>query len=103
MEQIPTYTRGKHTPEAVSYPDDRLRLILESTNGVAVYQEQAMQIAKEIAGFEGAKADDLRKAIGKKNREAMAKLNPEFFEGRRQSGTSAPVIEQPWTINERPP
>src|SRR5689334_23949770 len=55
------------------------------SNGVIVYQEQAMQIAKEIAGFSGAKADDLRKAIGKKNREAMATLKPEFFEGCRRS------------------
>src|SRR5205807_601594 len=85
MENIPTYTRGKHNPESVSYADERLRPILESTNGVIVYQEQAMQIAKEIAGFSGAKADDLRKAIGKKNREAMAKLKPEFFEGCRKS------------------
>ena len=43
-----------------------------------------MQIAKTLAGFSGAKADDLRKAIGKKNREAMAKLKPEFFEGCRR-------------------
>ncbi len=101
MEQIPTYTRGKHNPETVSYADDRLRPILESTNGVIVYQEQAMQIAKEIAGFSGAKADDLRKAIGKKNREAMAKLKPEFFAGCRASGTAEAVIEQLWTTNER--
>ncbi len=101
MEQIPTYTRGKHNPEAVSYADERLRSILESTNGVTVYQEQAMQIAKEIAGFSGAKADDLRKAIGKKNREAMAKLKPEFFAGCRASGTAESVIEQLWTTNER--
>ncbi len=101
MENIPTYTRGKHNPEAVTYADDRLRPILEPTNGVIVYQEQAMQIAKEIAGFSGAKADDLRKAIGKKNREAMAKLKPEFFEGCRASGTAEPVIEQLWTTNER--
>src|SRR5437764_5229757 len=101
MEQIPTYTRGKHNPETVGYPDERLKPILESTNGVIVYQEQAMKIAKEIAGFSGAKADDLRKAIGKKNREAMAKLKPEFFEGCRRSGTSEQVIEQLWTTNER--
>jgi DNA polymerase III subunit alpha len=101
MENIPTYTRGKHHPEMVSYPDERLRPILESTNGVIVYQEQAMQIATEIAGFSGAKADDLRKAIGKKNREAMAKLKPEFFAGCRASGTSEQVIEQLWTTNER--
>ncbi|MDQ6744701.1 MAG: DNA polymerase III subunit alpha [Actinomycetota bacterium] len=101
MEQIPTYTRGKHNPDTVSYPDERLRPILQPTNGVCVYQEQAMQIAKEIAGFSGAKADDLRKAIGKKNREAMAKLKPEFFAGCRASGTSEAVTEQLWTTNER--
>ena len=101
MEQIPMYTRGKHNPEAVTYSDERLRPILEPTHGVVVYQEQAMQVAKEIGGFSGAKADDLRKAIGKKNREAMAKLKPEFFAGCRASGTSEAVIEQLWTINER--
>jgi DNA polymerase-3 subunit alpha len=101
MENIPAYTRAKHNPESVTYTDERLRPILESTNGVIVYQEQAMQIAKEIAGFSGAKADDLRKAIGKKNREAMAKLKPEFFEGCRKSGTSEAMIEQLWTTNER--
>jgi DNA polymerase-3 subunit alpha len=101
MEQIPAYTRARHHPESATYADERLRPILESTNGVVVYQEQAMQIAKDLAGFSGAKADDLRKAIGKKNREAMAKLKPEFFEGCRASGTSPAVTEQLWTINER--
>jgi DNA polymerase III subunit alpha len=101
MDQIPTYARGKHHPELISYPDDRLRPILEATKGVILYQEQAMQIAKDLAGFSGAKADDLRKAIGKKNREAMAKLKPEFVAGCRSSGTSEPVIELLWTINER--
>jgi hypothetical protein len=60
-----------------------------------------MRIAKEIAGFSGAKADDLRKAIGKKNREAMAKLRPEFVDGCRASGTSDTVIELLWSTNER--
>jgi DNA polymerase III subunit alpha len=101
MENIPTYTRGKHNPQSVSYRDERLRHLLESTNGVIVYQEQAMQISKEIAGFSGAKADDLRKAIGKKNREAMAKLKPEFFAGCRASGTTESVTEWLWTTNER--
>ncbi len=72
MDQIPTYARGKRDPDSISYPDERLRPILESTKGVIIYQEQAMRIATEIAGFSGSKADDLRKAIGKKNREAMA-------------------------------
>ncbi|HET6867484.1 MAG TPA: DNA polymerase III subunit alpha [Solirubrobacteraceae bacterium] len=101
MDQIPTYARGKRDPASISYPDDRLRPILEATKGVILYQEQAMQIAKDIAGFSGAKADDLRKAIGKKNREAMAKLKPEFVAGCRASGTSEQVIEWLWTTNER--
>jgi DNA polymerase-3 subunit alpha len=58
-----------------------------------------MQIAKKLAGFSGAKADDLRKAIGKKNREAMGKLEPEFREGCRASGTRDQVIEQLWATN----
>jgi DNA polymerase III subunit alpha len=101
MDQIPNYARGKRDPETISYADERLRPILESTKGVIIYQEQAMQISKELAGFSGAKADDLRKAIGKKNREAMAKLKPEFVEGCRASGTSESVIEMLWTTNER--
>ncbi len=101
MDQIPTYARGKRDQESISYPDERLRPILESTKGVIIYQEQAMQIAKELAGFSGAKADDLRKAIGKKNREAMAKLKPEFVEGCRASGTTESVIELLWATNEK--
>jgi DNA polymerase III subunit alpha len=101
MEQIPLYAKGKHNPGAISYPDERLRPILESSNGVILYQEQAMQISKELAGFSGAKADDLRKAIGKKNREAMAALKPEFVEGCKASGTSQQVIDLLWQTNEK--
>jgi DNA polymerase-3 subunit alpha len=101
MDQIPTYARGKRAPESIDYRDDRLRAILEPTKGVILYQEQAMQIAKELAGFSGAKADDLRKAIGKKNREAMAKLQPEFVAGCRASGTGEDVIDWLWTTNEK--
>ena len=101
MDQIPTYARGKHDPDSISYPDERLRPILEATKGVILYQEQAMRIAKDLAGFSGAKADDLRKAIGKKNREAMAKLKPEYVAGCRASGTSEQVIEWLWATNEK--
>jgi len=101
MDQIPVYAKGKRNPEAISYPDERLRAILESSNGVILYQEQAMQISKELAGFSGAKADDLRKAIGKKNRQAMAALKPEFVEGCRASGTKSEVIEFLWNTNEK--
>jgi DNA polymerase-3 subunit alpha len=101
MDQIPVYAKGKRNPETISYPDERLPPILESSKGVILYQEQAMQIAKELAGFSGAKADDLRKAIGKKNRQAMAALKPEFVEGCRASGTSPATIEFLWQTNEK--
>jgi len=101
MDQIPTYARGKRDPESVRYPDERLRSITEATKGVILYQEQAMQIAKELAAFSGPKADDLRKAIGKKDRVAMGKLKPEFVAGCRASGTSGEVIEWLWATNER--
>jgi DNA polymerase-3 subunit alpha len=101
MDQIPAYARGKRNPEFIAYIDDRLRPITEATKGVILYQEQSMQIAKALAGFSGPRADDLRKAIGKKNRAAMAELKPEFYDGCRASGTSPDVIEALWTINER--
>jgi DNA polymerase-3 subunit alpha len=101
MDQIPTYARGKRNPETITYVDDRLRPITEATKGVILYQEQTMQIAKSIAGFSGPRADDLRKAIGKKNRAAMAELKPMFFDGCRESGTAPDVIEMLWTVNEK--
>jgi DNA polymerase III subunit alpha len=101
MDQIPAYARGKRNPDSVSVPDERLESIIASTYGVILYQEQAMQISKELAGFSGAKADDLRKAIGKKNRQAMAALKPDFVEGGRANGVSQGVIDWLWETNER--
>jgi DNA polymerase-3 subunit alpha len=100
MRFIDTYARNKHRPEGITYLDERLRPITESTYSVILYQEQSMQIAKSLAGFTGPQADDLRKAIGKKNREAMAKLKPMFVEGCRGSGTGENVIEELWSVNE---
>ena len=53
MDQIPTYARGKRNPDAVSFPDPRLEPIIGPTYGVILYQEQAMQISKEIGGLLG--------------------------------------------------
>ena len=100
MAYIDTYARNKRDPEAIEYLDERLRPITEKTYGVMLYQEQLMQISKTVAGFSGAQADDLRKAIGKKNRDAMAALKQVYFEGARASGTSEPVINQLWAVNE---
>jgi DNA polymerase-3 subunit alpha len=100
MRHIDTYARNKRNPDAISYIDERLRPITEATYGVILYQEQSMQIAKSVAGFSGAEADDLRKAIGKKNREAMAALRERFFEGARATGTAESVINELWAVNE---
>src|ERR671910_1174036 len=100
MRYIDTYARNKRTPEAIHYADDRLRPITESSRGVILYQEQSMQIAKSIAGFSGPEADDLRKAIGKKQRDRMAALKDRFFEGARATGTAEAVIAELWSVNE---
>jgi DNA polymerase-3 subunit alpha len=100
MRYIDTYARNKRSPEAVQYPDERLRPITESSHGVVLYQEQSMQIAKVIAGFSGPEADDLRKAIGKKLRDKMAELKDRFCDGARASGTSEQMIQELWAVNE---
>jgi DNA polymerase-3 subunit alpha len=100
MRHIDTYARNKRNPKGVVYIDERLRPITEATYSVILYQEQSMQIAKAIAGFSGPEADDLRKAIGKKDRRKMASLRERFFEGARASGTSEPVARALWEANE---
>ena len=82
MRYIDTYARNKRNPDAVSYPDERLRPITESSYGVILYQEQSMLIAKSIAGFSGPEADDLRKAIGKKQREPHGRAPRPLLRGR---------------------
>src|SRR5215208_1859206 len=100
MRHIDTYARNKRQPDGVTYIDERLREITRSTYSVILYQEQSMQIAKEIAGFSGPEADDLRKAIGKKDRKKMAGMRDRFFEGARSTGTPDRVIGELWGVNE---
>jgi DNA polymerase-3 subunit alpha len=101
MDQIPTYARGKRAPDSVQSKDERLDPIIGPTYGVILYQEQAMQISKALGGFSGAKADDLRKAIGKKNRKAMAELEPAFREGCAKNGVAPGTIDWLWETNEK--
>src|SRR3954465_7902541 len=100
MRYIDTYARNKRNPEAVQYIDQRLRPITEDTYSVILYQEQSMRIAKEMAGFTGPQADNLRKAIGKKDRAKMATMRDAFFEGARATGTAENVIQELWSVNE---
>lgn len=76
----------KHKEEEVSYLHESLENILKPTYGVLVYQEQSMLIAQKLAGFDLKKADDLRKAIGKKNAELMASIRGDFIDGCESVG-----------------
>jgi DNA polymerase-3 subunit alpha len=100
MAYIPAYAKGKKDPSTVRYPDPRLRAITEETHGCVVYQEQLMAIAREMAGFSGAEADDLRKAIGKKKRDLMATMKDKFMAGLKESGTASNVAADLWKLNE---
>jgi len=98
MRYIPDYAKGKADPGSVTYPDERMRAIGEPTYGCIIYQEQLMEIAKQIAGFTPAEADDLRKAIGKKKRDLMAKMEGKFAEGAAASGTEPRVVKDLWSL-----
>jgi DNA polymerase-3 subunit alpha len=100
MRYIPDYAKGKRNPESVTYPDERLRPITEPTYGCVLYQEQLMEIAKRMAGFSPAEADDLRKAIGKKKRDLMATMKAKFMQGMEASGTAAKVASDMWSLME---
>jgi DNA polymerase-3 subunit alpha len=100
MAYIPAYAKGKKDPSTVRYPDPRLRAITEETHGCVVYQEQLMEIARSMAGFSGAEADDLRKAIGKKKRDLMATMKDKFMQGLERSGTDPSVARDLWKLNE---
>jgi len=100
MAYIPAYAKGKRDPSTVRYPDPRLEAITKETHGCVIYQEQLMQIARQMAGFSGAQADDLRKAIGKKKRDLMATMKDKFMEGLAESGTDRSVAQDLWKLNE---
>ncbi len=81
MEMIPDYITRKYNPKIITYLHPKLEPILKETNGIIVFQEQVMRISSELAGFSMAKADELRRAMGKKKEDVMAKLSVEFIAG----------------------
>ncbi|OZB03438.1 MAG: DNA polymerase III subunit alpha, partial [Idiomarina sp. 34-48-12] len=88
---VDNFIDRKHGREAISYPDkdyqhESLKPILEPTYGVILYQEQVMQIAQVLAGYSLGGADLLRRAMGKKKPEEMAKQRAVFEEGARKNG-----------------
>ena len=68
MDSIPTYLRNRREPDKVTYKTPQLAHILDVTNGCIVYQEQVMQICRELAGFSFGQADNVRRAMSKKSR-----------------------------------
>jgi DNA polymerase III subunit alpha len=101
MAYIPVYGKRKNGQEPVTFLDERLRPITEPTLGLCIYQEQYMEIAKQLAGFSPAEADDLRKAIGKKIHSLMASLKDKFLEGCAANGVAHAVANQLWKDMEQ--
>ncbi len=81
MENIGDFVKRKHGIQEIEYLHSSLEHILKETYGIIVYQEQVMQIANEVAGFTLAKADIMRRAMGKKDKKLMAELKVEFIQG----------------------
>ena len=101
MGYIPVYGKRKAGQEQVAYADQRLKPITAPTHGICIYQEQYMEIAKQLAGFSPAEADDLRKAIGKKIRALMDSLKGKFLEGAAGQSVTPAVAKQLWEDMEK--
>jgi DNA polymerase-3 subunit alpha len=94
MEWIPQYIEGKHHPEKVHYLHESFKKVLEPTHGVAVYQEQILQIARDFAGFTLGEADILRKAVGKKIGSLLTRQREKFIEGAVKNGHKKQFAEE---------
>ena len=101
MAYIPAYAARKNGRERVTFIDPRLEPITGPTMGISIYQEQSMEIAKHLAGFSPAEADDLRKAIGKKIHALMASLKEKFIDGCIANGATPAVAKQLWDDTEK--
>ncbi|TDB39590.1 MAG: DNA polymerase III subunit alpha [Actinobacteria bacterium] len=97
MDSIPDFIARKHGRKAISYYDNRIKYILEETYGAIVYQEQAMRITMEMGGFSAAKADKLRKGMGKKIQAIVDGLKPEFIKGAAERGYDPKIAEKVWS------
>jgi len=94
MELIPQYVARKHGRQPVSYVHPWLEASLGTTYGLALYQEQIMQIARDIAGFSMGQADELRKVMGKKQKEKIPLYREKFVTGAVDRGLTAQLAEE---------
>ena len=90
MDSIPTYLRNRHQPDKISYKTPQLAHILDVTNGCIVYQEQVMQIFRELAGFSFGQADNVRRAMSKKKHDVMEAEREHFVHGCTEPGHECP-------------
>ncbi len=96
MEFIPDYIAGKHGRKKPTYIHPKLKPILEKTYGIAVYQEQIMQIARDVAGFTYAQADVLRKAVGKKIKKLLDEQEEKMISGMVANGIDKKTATTIW-------
>lgn len=86
MKNIPTFIENRHNPSKVQYKHPKLTNILDVTYGVIVYQEQVMQIVRELGGYSYGQADLVRRAMSKKKADVMAKEQEHFVNGCKENG-----------------
>ena len=101
MDLIPSFVARKHGREEVQYPDPRVEPILKETYGIMVYQEQVMQMAQIVGGYSLGGADLLRRAMGKKKVEEMAKERAKFREGAAKDGLSGEKADEIFDLMEK--
>ncbi|HYF97341.1 MAG TPA: DNA polymerase III subunit alpha, partial [Patescibacteria group bacterium] len=97
MQWIDDFIARKHGKKKIEYMHPKLESSLKETYGVLVYQEQFMQISKDLCGFTGGQSDTLRKAVGKKITSLMKKIKSDFIEGGiKHSGADPKMMEEFW-------
>jgi DNA polymerase III subunit alpha len=94
MEWIPGYIKAKHNPQSIRYLHASFEQILKETNGVAIYQEQILQIARQFSGFSLGEADLLRKAVGKKIPTLLKEQKEKFVSGAIANGHQKKFAEE---------
>ena len=95
------FVNRKHGLSPIEYPHPDLKPVLEETFGVVLYQEQVMQIAQELAGFSLGQADLLRRAMGKKKPEEMAKVREQFIDGAKAKKIQEKLAEEIFDLMEK--
>jgi len=96
IQFIETFINRKHGREKVVYDHPLMENALKETYGVTIYQEQVMQIAREMGDFTGGEADSLRKAMGKKDSEYMQQYQEKFQQGAKAKNVPDAVIDKIW-------